>query len=146
MIGTLFWIGLFLNPFLAYRTGYKTLGRVTLLFFFVYMLIYIDLLSGTSFVPNSNTVWWASTFVYLFLLVVNSCLVSKRYVPELTAVHWLAIGFVGFGISYGWHRIVLDNEQWTILFTSEIIFTSLILSLVLLLVVALVRIDRRVDI
>ncbi|WP_214828404.1 hypothetical protein [Exiguobacterium algae] len=142
VIGLLLWIGIFIAPFLGYRTGNKWLGRIT-------MLSLIFLLSGLGYrLSGGETggivegLWQTLMVSHLLLLALNSCLVSKRFVPEMTWLRLALIGFIGYGLGHIWIAIMTGTWEWM---NQEVLTLSFIMALSLLLLVSLKTLDRRIE-
>lgn len=146
LFGTLMWIALLIHPFLAYQTGKKWMGRLTLGFLLGLMGLFLYRHSGFDAYESLQSVWDVLLTVYLVMLVMNSYLVSRRLVPELPASH---IGFIvlsSFILSQTWWS-VMSSKTWNIaqLVDVQTLLMTLIIALVLLLIVCLKMIDRRVQ-
>lgn len=144
-LGLLLWMGLFINPFLGYQTGRKWIGRLTLGTLLILMGLFLYRHSGFDVYESWQSVWDVLLTVYLFMLVMNSYLVSRRLVPELTVFHISFIVLSSFMLSQMWS--ILSLKTWT---TSQLVDThslllTLIIALTLLLIICLKMVDRRVD-
>jgi len=141
VFGTLIWLGLLINPFLAYQTGFKSLYRITLISFAVFLVTWGYAVASVSF----DTAWNVLLIVYVGLLVLNSYLVSKRFVPKMTWIRFVAIALIGVGVSQAW--LGLSTGEWTTLFFMDGDFwmMSVIVSLLLLLLVTLKTLDHQIE-
>ena len=141
VFGTLIWLGLLINPFLAYQTGFKSLYRITLISFAVFLVTWGYAVASVSF----DTAWNVLLIVYVGHLVLNSYLVSKRFVPKMTWIRFVAIALIGVGVSQAW--LGLSTGEWTTLFFMDGDFwmMSVIVSLLLLLLVTLKTLDHQIE-
>ncbi|WDH76185.1 hypothetical protein PTI97_01215 [Exiguobacterium marinum] len=145
VFGTLIWIGILINPFLAYQTGVKSLYRITLISFTVFLVTWGYAVTGGVVPVLFDTAWNVLLAAYIGLLVLNSYLVSKRFVPKMTWIRFGVIALIGFGVSQAW--LGMSTGEWTRSFFMDGDFwmMSVIVSLLLLLLVTLKTLDRRVE-
>lgn len=144
-IGLLLWIGLFINPFLGYQTGKKWMGRLTLGCLLVLMGLFLYRHSGFDAYESLQSVWDVLLTMYLVMLVMNSYLVSRRLVPELTVFHISFIALFSFMLSQMWSGLSLKTWKMSQLVDTQSLLLTLILALIFLLIVCLKMVDRRVD-
>lgn len=145
VFGTLIWFGLLINPFLAYQTGFKSLYRITLISFIVFFMTWGYAVTGGVAPVLFDTVWNVLLIAYIGLLVLNSYVVSKRFVSKMTWIRFVAIALIGVAVSQAW--LGLSTGEWTILFFMDRDFwmMSVIVSLLLLLLVTLKTLDHQIE-
>lgn len=90
-----------------------------------------------------DTVWNVLLIAYIGLLVLNSYVVSKRFVPQMTWVRFGAIALIGVAVSQAW--LGLSTGEWTRFF-GDFWMMSVIVSLLLLLLVTMKMLDRRMEV
>ena len=146
VFGTLIWLGVLINPFLAYQTKIKSLYRITLISFIVFFVTWGYAVTGWVASVQFDTAWNILLIAYVGLLVLNSYLVSKRFVPQMTWVRFGAIVLIGAGVSQAW--LGLSTGEWTTLFFMDRDFwmMGVIVSLLLLLLVTMKMLDRRIEV
>ena len=142
VIGLLLWIGILIAPFLGYRTGHKWLGRVTLLSLLLLLFSIGYRLSGGETGGGFEVLWQTLIVSHLLLLALNSCLVSKRFVPEMTWLRLATIALIGSGLGHVWMAVVSGTWEWM---NQEVLTLSFIMALSLLLLVSLKTLDRRIE-
>lgn len=145
VFGTLIWLGLLINPFLAYQTGFKSLYRITLISFAVFLVTWGYAVTVGVVSVSFDTAWNVLLIAYVGLLVLNSYLVSKRFVPQMTWIRFVAIALIGVAVSQAW--LGLSTGEWTTLFFMDVDFwmMSVIVSLLLLLLVTLKTLDHQIE-
>lgn len=145
VFGTLIWLGLLINPFLAYQTKIKPLYRITLISFIVFFVTWGYAVTGGVAPVQFDTAWNVLLIAYVGLLVLNSYLVSKRFVPKMTWIRFVAIALIGVAVSQAW--LGLSTGEWTTLFFMDGDFwmMSVIVSLLLLLLVTLKTLDHQIE-
>lgn len=89
--------------------------------------------------------WNALVTINILLLVVNSCLVSRRFVPEMTMRRLGLIGLAGYGMSQLWISFMSGAGEWIQLIDPQACLMAIILSLLLLLFDSLKTVDRRIE-
>lgn len=146
VFGTLIWLGILINPFLAYQTGVKSLYRITLISFIVFLVTWGYGVTGGVVPVLFDTAWNVLLTAYIGLLVLNSYLVSKRFVPQMTWIRFGVIALIGIGVSQAW--LGLSTGDWTRSFFMDEDFwmMSVIVSLLLLLLVTMKMLDRRIEV
>ncbi|WP_070329209.1 hypothetical protein [Exiguobacterium aurantiacum] len=144
-LGLLLWIGLFINPFLGYQTGEKWIGRLTLGSLLVLMGLFLYRHSGFDAYESLQSVWDVLLTVYLLMLVMNSYLVSRRLVPELTVFHISFIALSSFMLSQIWSVLSFKTWKTSQLVDTQTLLLTLIIALILLLIVCLKMVDRRAN-
>lgn len=145
VFGTLIWLGILINPFLAYQTKIKPLYRITLISFIVFFVTWGYAVTGGVASVLFDTAWNVLLIAYVGLLVLNSYLVSKRFVPKMTWIRFVAIALIGVAVSQAW--LGLSTGEWTTLFFMDGDFwmMSVIVSLLLLLLVTLKTLDHQIE-
>ena len=145
VFGALIWLGLLINPFLAYQTKIKPLYRITLISFIVFFVTWGYAVTVGVVSVSFDTAWNILLIAYVGLLVLNSYVVSKRFVPQMTWVRFGAIALIGVGVSQAW--LGLSTGEWTTLFFMDGDFwiMSVIVSLLLLLLVTLKTLDHQIE-
>ncbi|WP_214798102.1 MULTISPECIES: hypothetical protein [unclassified Exiguobacterium] len=145
VFGTLIWLGILINPFIAYQTGVKSLYRITLISFTVFLVTWGYAVTGGVVSVQFDTAWNVLLTAYVGLLVLNSYLVSKRFVPKMTWIRFGVIALVGVGVSQAW--LGLSAGEWAPSFfvDGDFWMMSVIVSLILLLLVTLKTLDRRIE-
>lgn len=146
VLGTLIWIGILINPFLAYQTKNRSLYRITLISFTVFLVTWGYAVAGGTVPVLFDTAWSLLFIAYVGLLVLNSCLVSKRFVPQMTWFRFTLFGVIGVGVSQLWFGLSTDNWEWSSFMNGDVWMMSVIVSLLLLLFVTMKTLDRRVEV
>lgn len=146
VFGILIWLGILINPFLAYQTKIKSLYRITLISFVIFLMTWGYAVMGGTVPALFDTAWSLLLIAYVALLVLNSYLVSKRFVPQMTWVRFGIIALISVGVSQTW--LGLSTGEWTRTFFMDGDFwmMSVIVSLLLLLLVTMKMLDRRMEV
>ena len=146
VFGTLIWLGILINPFLAYQTKSVTLYRITLISFIICLVTWAYVVVGGTVPALFDTAWNFLLLAYVGLLVLNSCLVSKRFVPQMTWFRFSLFGLIGVGVSQAWFGLSTDNWEWSSFMHEDVWMMSVIVSLLLLLFVTMKMLDRRIEV
>lgn len=146
VFGTLIWIGILINPFLAYQTKSVSLYRITLTSFVVLLLTWGYAVAGGTVPSLFDTAWSLLIIAYVGLLVLNSYFVSKRFVPQMTWFRFGVMGLIGVVISQAWFGLSTDNWDWSYSMNGDVWMMSVIVSLLLLLFVTMKTLDRQIEV
>lgn len=146
VFGTLIWLGILINPFLAHQTKSVLLYRITLISFIVLMLTWGYAVAGGMVPALFDTAWNFLLIAYVGLLVLNSCLVSKRFVPQMTWFRFSLFGLIGVVISQAWFGLSTDNWEWSSFINGDVWMMSVTVSLLLFLFVTMKTLDRRIEV
>lgn len=146
VFGTLIWLGILINPFLAYQTKRISLYRITLTLFIVFLVTWGYAVAGGSVPTLFDTAWSLLFIAYVSLLVLNSYFVSKRFVPNMTWFRFGVMGLSGVVISQVWFGLSTDNWEWSSFMHEDVWMMSVIVSLLLLLFVTMKTLDRRIEV
>lgn len=111
VFGTLIWLGILINPFLAYQTKRRSLYRITLILFIVFLVTWGYAVAGVTVPTLFDTAWSLLFIAYVSLLVLNSYFVSKRFVPNMTWFRFGVMGLSGVVISQVWFGLSTDNWE-----------------------------------
>ncbi|WP_214742672.1 hypothetical protein [Exiguobacterium sp. s48] len=145
VFGILIWLGILINPFLAYQTKIKSLYRIILISFVTFLMTWGYAVMGGTVPALFDTAWSLLLIAYVALLVLNSYLVSKRFVPQMTWVRFGIIALISVGVSQAW--VGLSTGEWTtsLFMDGEFWMMSVIVLLLILLLVTMKTLDRRVE-
>ncbi|WP_214778330.1 hypothetical protein [Exiguobacterium sp. s22] len=145
VFGILIWLGILINPFLAYQTKIKSLYHITLISFVTFLMTWGYAVVGGTVPALFDTAWSLLLIAYVGLLILNSYLVSKRFVPKMTWFRFGIIAVISVGVSQAW--VGLSTGEWTpsLFMDGDFWMMSVILSLLLLLLVTMKTLDRRVE-
>lgn len=146
VFGTLIWLGILINPFLAHQTKSVSLYRITLISFIIFLVTWGYAVAGGTVPVLFDTAWSLLFIAYVGLLVLNSYFVSKRFVPDMTWVRFGVMGLIGVVISQAWFGLSTDNWEWSSFMNGDVWMMSVIVSLLLLLFVTMKTLDRRVEV
>ncbi|WP_214876379.1 hypothetical protein [Exiguobacterium sp. CH10] len=146
VFGTLIWLGILVNPFLAYQTKSVSLYRITLILFIVFLVTWGYAVAGGTVPTLFDTAWSLLFIAYVSLLVLNSYFVSKRFVPQMTWFRFTLFGLIGVGVSQAWFGLSTDNWEWSSFMHEDVWMMSVIVSLLLLLFVTMKTLDRRIEV
>lgn len=146
VFGTLIWLGILINPFLAYQTKSVSLYRITLISFVVLLLTWGYAVAGGTVPSLFDTAWSLLIIAYVGLLVLNSYLVSKRFVLDMTWFRFGVMCLIGVVISQAWFGLNTDNWEWSSFMHEDVWMMSVIVSLLLLLFVTMKTLDRQIEV
>ncbi|WP_214747057.1 hypothetical protein [Exiguobacterium sp. s189] len=146
VFGTLIWLGILINPFLAYQTKRVSLYRITLILFIVFLVTWGYAVAGGTVPALFDTAWNLLLIAYVGLLIVNSYLVSKRFVPKMTWFRFGVMGLIGVVISQAWFGLSKGEWAWSSFMHEDVWVMSVIVSLLLLLFVTMKMLDRRIEV
>lgn len=146
VLGTLIWIGILINPFLAYQTKNVSLYRITLISFIVFLATWGYGVTGGAVVPFFETAWNVLLITYVGLLLLNSYFVGKRLVPQMTWFRFGLFGLTGVGFSQVWFGLSTGKWGWSSFMNGDVWMMGVIVSLLLLLIVTMKTLDRRIEV